>query len=157
MDYVITTFTGERHTIRPRLELYTQKAFFEKDMPGIAIMLDRVTEDGQIDSQYCSLTTSFGEWIGMKNCAYIDTNNCEFADQLLKAGMAKDTGFYKASGFCTYPLWVFDEAFLKGIGEENYAKYSDKFEEYIKDTYDDHAYDDESEDEGENESPGMSM
>ena len=84
-------------------------------------------------------------------------NNCDFADQLLQAGIAKDTGFYKASGFCTYPLWVFDEQFLRSCGEENYEKYSSRFDEYMKDTLDDHEYDDESEDEGEDESIGMNM
>ena len=49
----------------------------------------------------------------MKNCAYIDTNNCDFTDQLLEQGIAQPTGFTKHSGFCEYPLWVFDEEKLK--------------------------------------------
>ncbi len=157
MNYQITTFTGEKRLIKPRLELYSQKAFMNEDMPGIAIMIDDVTAGEHEAEPYCDLTTSFGEFIGMKNCAYIDTNNCDFADQLLQAGIAKDTGFYKASGFCTYPLWVFDEQFLRSCGEENYEKYSSRFDEYMKDTLNDHEYDDESEDEGEDESIGMNM
>ena len=43
MNYEITTFTGEKRLMKPRLELYSQKAFMNEDMPGIAIMLDDVT------------------------------------------------------------------------------------------------------------------
>ena len=156
MKYDITDFTGRQVTVSPRLALYAVKDFMGTELPGLAVILDDVTDPSEPE-QYAVLTVSFGEFIGMKNCAYIDTNNCDFADQLLQAGIAKDTGFYKASGFCTYPLWVFDEQFLRSSGEENYEKYSSRFDEYMKDTLDDHEYDDESEDEGEDESIGMNM
>ena len=55
------------------------------------------------------LTVSFGEFIGLKDSAYIDTNNCRFAQQLLDQGIAVDTGLRKSSGFCEYPLWGFQE------------------------------------------------
>ena len=137
MNYQITTFTGEKRLIKPRLELYSQKAFMNEDMPGIAIMLDDVTAGEQEAEPYCDLTTSFGEFIGMKNCAYIDTNNCDFADQLQSQGLASDTGFYKASGFCKYPLWQFEEGTLREIDNVVYQKYSDAYDGYMASMYGD--------------------
>ena len=154
MTYEIITFTGNKHTIKPRLELYSQEAFSKDDMPGLAIELDDVTEGENNPIPFCSLTVSFGEWIGVKNCAYIDTNNTDFADQLLKQGIAKDTGFYKESGFCTYPLWVFDENFLKEIGAENYEKYSQAYDEYMHSIY---GGNDEIVDDDEDEGMSQSM
>ena len=48
-----------------------------KEMPGLAIVLEDVTNVAEPE-EYCMLTVSFGEFIGMKNCAYIDSNNCDF-------------------------------------------------------------------------------
>ena len=137
MNYQITTFTGEKRLIKPRLELYSQKAFMNEDMPGIAIMIDDVTAGEHEAEPYCDLTTSFGEFIGMKNCAYIDTNNCDFADQLQSQGLASDTGFYKASGFCKYPLWQFEEGTLREIDNDVYQKYSDAYDGYMASMYGD--------------------
>ena len=64
--------------------------------------------------------------------AYVDTNNCPFADQLLAQGIAIDTGLTKQSGFCTYPLWQFNEDFLKGANAKIYDLYSENFDEYME-------------------------
>ena len=42
-----------------------------------------------------------------------------------KMAIAKDTGFTRQSGRWEYPLWVFDEKFLRRSGEEAYDKYSE--------------------------------
>ena len=103
----------------------------------IRITTENVTdpETGQLEP-YAILTKSFGEFIGLKNSAYIDTNNCYFAQQLLAQGMAKDTGFYKESGFCTYPLWQFEEEFLREIGSKNYERYSEKYDDTMRPLWD---------------------
>ena len=45
-----------------------------------------------------------------KNQAYVDTNNCPWAEEFLQDnGIAKPVeGIYGLSGFCTYPLYEFD-------------------------------------------------
>lgn len=68
----------------------------------------------------------------MKNCAFIDTNNCPFAPQLLSDEIAQDTGHSKISGYCEYPLWVLKEDFLKEIGGEKYEQYSEQFDAYMR-------------------------
>jgi len=132
--YEIHDFLGNPVTVAPKLELYTVADFMGTEMHGIAIQLYTVVsaENPELAEPYATLTVSFGEFIGMKNVAYIDTNNCLFASELLKYGFAQDTGFTKDSGFCTYPLWGFEEDFLKEIGAENYKKYSDEFDAYMK-------------------------
>ena len=54
---------------------------------------------------FANFTLNFCEFIGMKNCAYVDTNNCWFADELLETGIAQNTGFTKISGYCKYPWY----------------------------------------------------
>ena len=128
-DFKITDYFGEPVTLRPRVELYSVKDFMGMKRPGLAIVLDEVGGDSGDLEQYAVLTVSFGEFIGMKNCAYIDTNNCPFAEQLLDQGIAEPTGLTKSSGFCEYPLWVFKEEFLQEIGGENYQKYSQAYDQ----------------------------
>ena len=94
MDYKIKDFYGRELMVQPRLALYSVRDFAGKEMPGLAITLIDAT-DSNDPTDYCDLTVSFGEFIGMKNCAYIDANNCDFADQLLKQGMATKTQFTK--------------------------------------------------------------
>ena len=134
MKYDITDFYGRTLPVSPRLGLYAVTDFMGNELPGLAVILDDVT-DPTMPEQYCVLTASFGEFIGMKNCAYIDTNNCEFADQLCKQGLATDTGFYKASGFCQYPLWQFEEGTLREIDNDVYQKYSDAYDDYMASMY----------------------
>ena len=131
--YKIKSYS-EEVTVEPNLQLYSVRDFNNKEMSGLAIQLYAIasTENGTTFREpFQTLTTSFGEYIGMKNSAYIDVNNCPFASQLLEQGIAKDTGFTKQSGYVTYPLWQFDENFLRSIGRENYEKYSKEYDEYM--------------------------
>lgn len=126
----IKDFRGREHKIIPKLFLYEVPDFMGNKMtiPGIQLY---TREDGML-MPYATLTKSFGEFIGAKNCAYIDTNNYSFAPQLLSMGFVKDTGFTKESGRCKYPLWVFEESFLREIGEEKYEQYSREYDAYMR-------------------------
>lgn len=101
--------------------------------PGGDSTSDTVTKGWQ--ELYCILTKSFEEFIGLKNSAYVDINNCPFAPQLLNRGFAKDTGLYKESGFCSYPLWTFDETVLKETGGEKYERYARAYDEYMESSF----------------------
>lgn len=148
MTYCIRDWFDNEIAIKPRLELYSVNDFMGKELPGLAIILENVTYGEDHAEEYDCLTVSFGEFIGMKNCAYIDTNNCPFASELLDQGIAQDTGFTKQSGFCEYPLWQFSEESLKEMGEENYAKYSEAYDNYMASVYGDDEDSDIEEDEG---------
>ena len=129
--FTITNFLGEKIELALSVGLYTVEDFMGESLPGLAIVMDQVnTENGE--KEPCGLlTVSFGEFISLKNCAYIDTNNCPFAEQLLEQGIAQPTGYHKESGFCSYPLWQFNEDFLKSAGAENYHEYSEAYDKYM--------------------------
>ena len=130
MQFNIKDYFGSQVTVEPSVELYSVRDFMGKELSALAVELNEVDSDG-IRTPYSMLTTSFGEFISIKNAAYIDTNNCPFAEQLLEQGIAQPTGLTKSSGFCQYPLWIFNEDFLKEHGGESYQKYSDKFDSYM--------------------------
>ena len=125
-------YTGGKIRLKPRVELYDTRDYMGAQMPGLAIVLDEVDQNENVTEQYAVLTVSFGEFLPVKNCAYIDANNCPFAPQLLAEGIAQDTGHSKISGFCEYPLWVFKENFLKEIGGDKYERYSEQFDAYMR-------------------------
>ena len=127
MIYEINTNYGGKSKVKPSVELYAVKDFTGKEMSGLAIRLT----DAETLEPFMMLTKSFGEFIGIKNAAYIDTNNCPFANQLFEKGIARDTGLKKTSGRCEYPLWIFNKDFLLEHGAENYQKYSDAYDEYM--------------------------
>ncbi len=127
----ITDFLGGSVTLRPRVELYSVTDFMGREMPGLALELYQIDEESGDMEPYACLTTSFGEFIGIKDSAYIDTNNCPFAEQLLEQNIAEPAGLSRRSGFCQYPLWVFKEEFLREVGGENYQIYSKAFDQYM--------------------------
>ena len=116
MTFEIKDYFETPVILEPRVELYTVYDFMGKELPGLAIVLDMPIQGADEKEQFAILTKSFGEFIGLKNSAYVDINNCPFAPQLLNRGFAKDTGLYKESGFCSYPLWTFEETVLKETG-----------------------------------------
>ena len=129
MKLEIRNFSGEKIQLEPRLGLYMVSDLTGTRLPGLAVFLDELTSAGR--EPYCALTVSFGEFLGIKNSAYIDTNNCGFAEQLLKPEIAQATWLYKTSGFCRYPLWIFSEKFLKEVDEETYRKYAKEYDSYM--------------------------
>lgn len=125
----LTAFDREWE-LTPELVVYVVPDFMGDSQHNIGINLYCEDENGL--EPFATLTKNFGEFIGQKFCAYVDTNNCPFADQLLEQGIAVDTGLTKQSGFCTYPLWKFDEDFLKGVNEKLYWLYDGEFDEYMQ-------------------------
>lgn len=79
------------------------------------LSLDHYTVDGSLclrvlndhDRLICTLTVYLGEV--PKNCAYLDVNNCIFAEKLVtELGIGKFFANVLGSGFCIYPLYKFD-------------------------------------------------
>lgn len=126
----IKDISGKEVKLIPELVVIVVQDFMGEDQHNIGMNL--YVEDEYGLEPYATLTVNFGEFIGAKDCAYIDTNNCYFAEQLLKQGVATDTGLTKQSGFCTYPLWKFDEDFLKGVDEKLYSLYSEEYDAYME-------------------------
>ena len=128
---------GKKIKLKPVLHLYTVNDFLGRKAPGLCIELYSKKPDSKDEKwePFCVITKSFGEFIGVRNAAYIDLNNCPFAKQLCELGFAEETGFYKNSGFCQYPLWVFNEAFLRQTGDKIYSEYSECFDSLTEGLY----------------------
>ena len=135
MTYKIKIIGDMEIEVTPKVQLYSVTDFMGKGLHGLAINFEWANPESGMLEPFAMFTKSFGEFIGAKNCAYIDSNNCPFAEQLLKYGIARDTGFTKQSGFCKYPLWEFKEEFLIEHGAENYKYYSDEYDKYMKDSF----------------------
>lgn len=128
-------YFGEKLEVQLSIELYNvESGLTQESLYGLAIQLySKTIIDGEeLMEPFAMLTKSFGEFISIKNAAYIDINNCPFSAELLSLNIAKDTGLSINSGFCSYPLWQFNEEFLKDIGEENYELYSTEFDKHMQ-------------------------
>lgn len=130
MTIEIINIFGKAVKLTPSVHLYRVQDFMGTPLHGLGINL--VEADGEsVGEPFATLTVSFGEFIGIKDCAYVDTNNCTFAPQLLRIGIAEDTGLTKRSGYCEYPLWHFKEGFLKEIGGSCYLQYASEHDQYM--------------------------
>ncbi len=116
----------EGYEVLPQLTYYTQvQDWLGEAKKNLAITLIEV----ETGDDFGVLTVNLGEFIGAKNAAYIDTNNLPGADTwLIENGLAKATGLTKDSGYCTYPLVIFDEGFLRSIDDGTLADYHAQFE-----------------------------
>ena len=86
--FIISGFNDEKYEITPHLKLVEVTDFMGKKQHNIGVSFTHI-EDGA-KMPFANFTLNFGEFIGMKNCAYVDTNNCWFADEILETNIAVD-------------------------------------------------------------------
>lgn len=106
------TFT---HTIKYSWtrETFTHKLYLTADSyennGTLAVIVMEVKDDGSEEYFDCITVNLWSSSMLEANQAYIDTNNCSWAETMLKQHkFAKDTGNWERSGFCSYPLYEFD-------------------------------------------------
>ena len=100
MKYVQIDLYGTTYNVRPEVCCYIAG--------NLAVQLIDDEEE-----PFAMLTVNLPESREMignaKDLAFVDTNNCPWAIQLLEeTGWAKPVGKYAHSGFCVYPLYKFD-------------------------------------------------
>lgn len=124
-----------------KLGFYSQYDYLDREGMGIAIRAYKDNEPYAIITVNVPNALGICETISIKNCAYVDTNNFPFVTELIEKGIAVDTGFKRHSGFCEYPLYQFDEEWLKSLqpisSQYSYLDYENKFKELFDEDYGD--------------------
>ena len=60
------------------------------------------------DGPFATLTVNLSEKLA-EDCAYVDTNNCPFAERFILGNkLGEPTGRFGFSGYCCYPLYKFN-------------------------------------------------
>lgn len=63
---------------------------------------------------FATLTVNLAEWTLPNDKAFVDTNNCPWAEKFIADNkLGKPTGIKGASGYCVYPQYRFDMEKLK--------------------------------------------
>ena len=75
----------------------------------LAVLMNYI--DGEMECDYDVISVNLCSGLQDEQTAYVDTNNIPEIDRWLEEnGIAEDTGVRTVSGFCTYPLMVFNNA-----------------------------------------------
>lgn len=77
-----------------------------------------VEVDGEYPEPFADLTVNISAPCP-DYCGYVDTNNCpELEGFIEKHGLGEFTGLMGNSGFCSYPLYLFDPEKLREVAPE---------------------------------------
>ncbi len=72
---------------------------------GNNLAISLITEDGE---PFAILSVNLPEWTLPNNIAFVDTNNCPWAEKFISDNkLGRPTGMTGTSGYCTYPLYRF--------------------------------------------------
>lgn len=91
----------------------------------VDIFVSRYCDNGNLALQlisptegpFATLTVNLGKL--EKGYAYVDTNNCPWAETFIREHkLGEPMGATKASGYCVYPLYVFDMDKLDNLNRE---------------------------------------
>jgi hypothetical protein len=129
--YEYTLQDGKSLTVMPELAFYGEvRNLAGEPRLDLAIIL----KEAQTGEALATITVNFGDFIGIRNAAYIDTNNHPDIDRwLVDNGIAEATRFSRQSGYCIYPMVVFDEGLLKSIDDGKLAAYHSQYHSFEKD------------------------
>lgn len=116
---------------------------YPEKLYGLALTLKPVTDAANIKEEElqdfgdeeCVVTVNLGEFISLKNCAYIDINNTprDFIDALEQSDIIRPIGVTATSGFVRYPLYSFSDTFIQQQDNNPaYQEYSEAFNEYLR-------------------------
>lgn len=86
------------------------------------LFLELINTEGEYPEPYGNITVNLGEV--PKYCGYIDTNNMpEMEKFIVDNDLGNFTGLTLQSGFCEYPLYVFNVDKLRVLCPEQMEKY----------------------------------
>lgn len=92
---------GKKYDVTMEISRYQQNG-------GLALKMNYMDEEFGCMMPFATLTVNLG-YRPDYGCAYVDTNNCPWAEDLInKNGLGVFTGKTCMSGYCEYPLYRFD-------------------------------------------------
>ena len=131
-----TDASGKEYELIPDVVLHDVEDFMGE--PQYNLGLRFLCEHNGRLATYCNFTLNMGEFIGLKNAAYVDMDESFLVGyKLQELGLAEDTGLTKRDGYFDYPLWKFSDEFLESLNSEVYKIYSDKYDEYMEQAFGD--------------------
>lgn len=81
---------------------------------GLYVGLNSWDEEYQFFEPYGDITVNLSSLKVPDYCGYVDTNNMPNAEQFIKEhDLGVFTGLTKRSGYCEYPLYMFDRSKLE--------------------------------------------
>jgi len=119
-----------------KLGFYTQfDPVVNKEMLGLAILsYENGQPYGYATKNVPNRFLGKPEFIGLQNAAYVPAEEVFRDKELLEKGIAQDTGFTRELdmeyGCIVYPLWLFDEEWLRSlevIGNYTYDDYAAQY------------------------------
>lgn len=114
MDLQLTDPFGNTWQVQVEVDVYL-------DNKSLCVSLTTM-EDG-IPEPYGNVTVNLDGTVP-NYCAYVDTNNMPDIEAfLVENGIAESTGLLKGSGYCVYPLYLFNPERLRGLCPEGMAAY----------------------------------
>ena len=88
-------------------------------MDNNRIYIGLVEVDGEYPEHFADLTVNISAPCP-DYCGYVDTNNCpELEGFIEKHGLGEFTGLVGSSGFCSYPLYLFNPEKLREAAPED--------------------------------------
>ena len=106
MEYLKVNLYGETFKVKPYKTSYASNG-------NLAVVL--IDEDGEL---FDTITVNLDNVFQSENKAFIDTNNCQYAEKFIeKYHLGEYDGINQGSGFCYYPLYVFNTDKLEELPE----------------------------------------
>jgi len=112
------------------LDLYTQWGYVQEVKLEInkyannnSLYIGLNTVGGEYEESYGDITVNFDGQVP-DYCAFLDMNNLPEAKGFIEENkLGEFTGITKRSGFCEYPLYIFNPGKLKELCPEGMAEY----------------------------------
>ena len=88
-----------------------------------SLFLELINTGGEYPEPYGNITVNLSESVP-DYCAYVDTNDMPEVEQfIMENKLGVFTGFEMMSGFCTYPLYMFDPERLRELCPDGLLEY----------------------------------
>lgn len=99
------------HKVETEFGTYNVTIKTGKYLYGDNLSIELITDFAE---PFARLTVNLPEWTLPNDKAFVDTNNCPWAEKFIADNkLGRPTGITGTSGYCTYPQYRFDMEKLK--------------------------------------------